>query len=162
MPEAALRDALRHSVLDFLCPEGVLHAELAQRMLQWRHSGYSAHNRIRSKATDVKGRQRLACYMIRRPVALEKMRYHDKSCRVIYRSKLHATLKRHDPLECSHCGATMRIIALIDDPESIDRILVHMNVWDPPPETFHCAGPDPPLPKGETIPLTYHPVPDSA
>ena len=31
--------ALRHKLLDFLCTEGVLDAELAQRMLKWRHSG---------------------------------------------------------------------------------------------------------------------------
>ena len=41
------------------------------------------------------GRQRLARYMIRCPFALEKMRYDAKSCTVIYRSKLHATLKRN-------------------------------------------------------------------
>ena len=146
----------------------------------------------------------------------EKMRYDDKSCMVIYRSKLHATLKRNyqlmpalkwlrllmnhdpdkykqlvrycgyysnrsrgarrlaeqddytpvsvivddipantrrranwarliqkvyevDPLECSHCGATMRIIAFIDDAEIIERILMHLNARDPPPETIACV-----------------------
>ena len=64
-------------------------------MLQWRHSGFSVHNRIRSKAADAKGRQRLARYMIRCPFALEKMRYDKKSAMMIYRSKLHATLKRN-------------------------------------------------------------------
>ncbi len=57
------------------------------------------------------------------------------------------------PLECAHCGATMRIIALIDNADVVERILRHLNLWDPPPETFHCAGPDPPVPKGETLPL---------
>ena len=67
-----------------------------------------------------------------------------------------------DPLECAHCGARIRIIALIDNAEIIERILRHLNLWDPPPETFHCAGPGPAVPKGETLPLTYHPVPDIA
>jgi len=40
-------------------------------MLQWRHSDFSVHNRIRSKAADAKGRQRLARYTIRCPFALE-------------------------------------------------------------------------------------------
>jgi hypothetical protein len=31
-----LPEALRHKLLDFLCTEGVLDAELAQRMLKWR------------------------------------------------------------------------------------------------------------------------------
>jgi hypothetical protein len=64
-------------------------------MLAWRHSGFSVHNRIRAKADDADGRQRLARYMIRCPFALGKMRYDDKSGMVIYRSKLHATLKRN-------------------------------------------------------------------
>ena len=53
------------------------------------------HNRVRSKAADANGRQRLARYMIRCPFALEKMRYDDSSGMVIYRSRLHATLKRN-------------------------------------------------------------------
>ncbi len=36
-----------------------------------------------------------------------------------------------DPLECIHCGAAMRVIALIEDPELIKRILRHLDVWDP-------------------------------
>ena len=67
-----------------------------------------------------------------------------------------------DSLKCTRCGATMRIIALIDDAGVIERILKHLSVWDPQPETRSPAGPDPPWPKGETIPLTYHPVPDIA
>ena len=64
-------------------------------MLQWRHSGFSVHNRVRTKAVDAKGRQRLARYMIRCPFSLEKMRYDTESGMVIYRSKPHATLKRN-------------------------------------------------------------------
>ena len=36
LPEAALREALRHQLLDFLCSEGVLDTALAERMLEWR------------------------------------------------------------------------------------------------------------------------------
>jgi hypothetical protein len=38
--------------LDFLCAEGVLNTGLAERMRQWRHSGFSVHNRIRTQAAD--------------------------------------------------------------------------------------------------------------
>ncbi|MGH7945542.1 MAG: hypothetical protein ACREF9_11090 [Opitutaceae bacterium] len=65
-----------------------------------------------------------------------------------------------DPLECSHCGATMRIIALIDDAEVIERMLRHLAVCDPPPEPRSATGP--PVPKGETLPFTDHPLPDIA
>jgi len=56
----------------------------------------------------------------------------------------------------------MRIIAFIDDIDVIERILKHLNVWDPPPNTLTPTGPDPPLPQGETLPLTYHALPDIA
>ena len=66
--------ALRHKLLDFLCTEGVLEDELAQRILKWRHSGFSVHNQVHTKADDAEGRQRLSRYMIRCPFSLEKMR----------------------------------------------------------------------------------------
>ncbi len=67
-----------------------------------------------------------------------------------------------DPLECNHCGGALRIIALIDDGDVIERILRHLNAWDPTPEAPVSSGPDPPVPESETLPLTYHPIPDIA
>jgi hypothetical protein len=87
LPQAALCEALRHKVLHFLCSEGVLDTGPAERMLNWRHSGFSVHNRIHAKADDAEGRQRLARYMIRCPFALEKIRYDAKSGMVVYPSK---------------------------------------------------------------------------
>jgi len=74
------------------CAERVLDAGLADRMRQWRHSGFSVHNRIRTQAAEAEGRQRLARYMIRCPFSLNKMSYDGKSGMVIYRSKLHTAL----------------------------------------------------------------------
>jgi len=56
----------------------------------------------------------------------------------------------------------MRIIALIDEPAIIERILKHLQVWTPGPAPIQPAGRDPPWPKGENLPLTYHSVPDIA
>jgi len=67
-----------------------------------------------------------------------------------------------DPLACVNCGSNMRIIALIDDVDVVERILKHLKVRDPQPDTLTPAGPDPPLPQGETLFLTYLPVPDIA
>ena len=65
-----------------------------------------------------------------------------------------------DPLECPNCGATMRIIALIDDADVVERILTHLKVWDPIPDPITPADPVSPWPKGDTLFLSYHPVPD--
>jgi hypothetical protein len=67
-----------------------------------------------------------------------------------------------DPLECSHCGGLLRIIALIEDADVIARFLKHLERWDPILKTITSTGPDPLWPNVETPPLTYHPLPDIA
>jgi len=56
----------------------------------------------------------------------------------------------------------MRVIALIEDPSVIRRILEHLGLWAP--ETIERAPPLPPeaRPTNAVVPLTYHPKPDIA
>jgi len=61
----------------------------------WNHLGFSAHNSVRVRAGDPAGRRRLAQYMLRAPFSLEKMSYEPVSGTVIYRSRMHKTLKRN-------------------------------------------------------------------
>lgn len=42
-----------------------------------------------------------------------------------------------DPLVCPKCGAQMRVIAPIEDPAVIERILSWLGLWDPLPK--HCG-----------------------
>ena len=69
--------------------------ELRSRMLAWRHAGFSVHNEVRVAPEDVEGRKKLAGYMLRAPMSLEKMTYDAATGMVIYRSKMHAGLKRN-------------------------------------------------------------------
>jgi hypothetical protein len=62
-----------------------------------------------------------------------------------------------DPLLCPKCGIQMRVIALIEDPAVIERILSWLGLWQPLP----ACGPSPPAGRA-TSSLTYHPVPDIA
>jgi hypothetical protein len=213
-------------------------------MLAWHHSGFSAHNEVRVAPEDVEGRKKLAGYMLRAPMSLEKMTYDAATGTVIYRSKMHAGLKRNfqvmpgaawlellckhipdryehlvryvgwysnrargerakkvftqagaalpvpvpgedpatafaarakatwarlirkvyeaDPLECPKCKGPMRVIALIEDPGIIRRILEHLGLWAPLP-TERSPPVDPASwPPYASLPLTYHPVPDIA
>jgi hypothetical protein len=75
--------------------EGLVSQALVESMLAWRHTGFSAHNNVRVRAGDAAGRRRLAQYMLRAPFSLEKMSYDPASCTVIYRSRMHKTLKRN-------------------------------------------------------------------
>ena len=67
-----------------------------------------------------------------------------------------------DPLACPKCGGTMRIMAVIDEPAVIRRILKHLRLWNLYPKQPDHPARAPPWPPGATIPLTYHPVPDIA
>jgi hypothetical protein len=51
-----------------------------------------------------------------------------------------------DPLACVPCGSNMRIIALIDDVDVVERIRKHLKVWNPQTNTLTPAGPDLPVP----------------
>ena len=67
-----------------------LSGEMRDRMLGWRYSGFSVHNQVRVDAQDPEARKKLAGYMLRAPMSLEKMTYDAKTGTVIYRSKMHA------------------------------------------------------------------------
>ncbi len=43
-----------------------------------------------------------------------------------------------DPLVCVRCGGAMRIIAFIDQPDMIEKILSHLGLWPNPstPKTW--------------------------
>ena len=94
-PIPRLEPLFRKGVLALLRREGLLSDALAERMLAWRHTGFSMHNSVRVRAGDAAGRRRLAQYMLRAPFSLEKMSYDPESETVIYRSRMHKTLKRN-------------------------------------------------------------------
>jgi len=75
LPRKLLEASFRKAVLDLLCREGLVSELLAERMLAWRHTGFSVHNSVRVHARNAAGRRRLAQYMLRAPFSLEKMSY---------------------------------------------------------------------------------------
>ncbi len=95
IPTDVLEEGLREKVFALLKREGCIDDQLIDRMRAWHHTGFSTHNGVRLRARDADGRRQLARYMIRPPFALEKMTYVETSATVIYRAKMHATLKRN-------------------------------------------------------------------
>ena len=67
-----------------------------------------------------------------------------------------------DPLECPKCKGPMRVIALINDPHVVRRILEHLGCWAPEPAERDPPAQAPEWPANAVIPLTYHAVPDIA
>ena len=95
IPRKVIEPWFRAEVLALLRRECLVSEALAEKILTWRHTGFSAHNSVRVHARDAAGRRRLAQYMLRAPFSLEKMSYDPESGTVIYRSRMHKTLKRN-------------------------------------------------------------------
>lgn len=188
-------------VFTMLINEKLISPEMVQKMLSWRHSGFSAHAKRKLEAEDKDGLESLAQYIVRSPISEEKIILSADGSNVIYRARFNPALGRNfqsfnvleflavltshipakgkkmtiyygwysqpargkrkrdgkltvgtplfcsqtdddnrtlryrwsqlikriyaDPLICPACGGHMRIIAFIQEPEVIERILKH-------------------------------------
>ena len=108
MPGSLLAEGFRRAVLDFLVENGALSGELRRCMLASRHGGFAVHNEVSVAAEDAEGRKMLAGYMLRAPMSVQKMTYDVATGTVIYRSKMHAGLKRNFPVMPGEEPATVR------------------------------------------------------
>ena len=95
IPRDLLEQWFRAEVFGLLLRQGLIAEAFVRSMLTWRHTGFSIHNAVRIRACDAEARQKLAQYMLRAPFSLEKMTYEPVSGTVIYRSRLHKSLKRN-------------------------------------------------------------------
>lgn len=91
VPKGLLVEGFRRAVLEFLVGKGAVSGDLRCKLLGWRHSGFSVHNQVRVEEGDAAGRSKLAAYMLRAPMSLEKMIYDADTGTVIYRSKMPAS-----------------------------------------------------------------------
>ena len=71
-------------VFDLLLKRGKINQSLVTQMLGWQHSGFSVHHAVRLDADDLAGRERLAHYMLRCPVSLERLIRVTEQGKVIY------------------------------------------------------------------------------
>jgi len=69
-----------------------------------------------------------------------------------------------DPLRCPVCNNPMRVMAVIDDPQVVEKILRHLGAWHDPPACRSLGGGRPPRPPPERVPgpYTYEPCDDVA
>jgi hypothetical protein len=79
----------RHKVFRMLLDEGAVTEDLVDGMIQWHHTGFSAHVGNAIPGDDRQGLESLAQYVARGPVALERMAVAEDGeddSRIIYRS----------------------------------------------------------------------------
>ena len=82
--EHAAELLFRHKVLRLLQVEGLLSEERTELLLSWRHTGFSVHARVRVEPEDQGAVERLARYILRPPISLERMQW-DGAGEVRYR-----------------------------------------------------------------------------
>jgi len=114
-PEAAER-IFRHKVMRFLKDEGLLSEERAELLLSWRRSGFSVHNSVTASAADPGGFERLARYLMRPPLSLERLHLDDNAQSATYRVKRSA--------RAQHAGA--EVLETFDPRDLLARILMHV------------------------------------
>ena len=101
----------RHKVLGLLRDRDLITQERIDLLLSWRNSGFGVHNRTTVYPTDSEGLHKLACYFMRPPVNLSRLRYHRDSGLLLYEPKA--------PQEVDD-------EALVDPFEFLARVLIHI------------------------------------
>ena len=98
-----LMTLFRERILARLLDRHTISPELVQKLLGWRHPGFSAHV---GESIPPQERQRLedtAAYLVRNALSLRKLVYLDGQQAVLYRSRMNPSLGRNfealDPLE---------------------------------------------------------------
>jgi hypothetical protein len=62
-----------HKVIRLLQGVGLLSRERTELLVSWRHTGFPVHNRVRVEPVDQPAVERLARYIMRPPISLERM-----------------------------------------------------------------------------------------
>jgi hypothetical protein len=113
--EPAAELLFRHKVIRLLQHAGLLSQERTELLLSWRHTGFSVHTRVRVEPEDSAAVERLARYIMRPPVALERMQW-DGGGAVQYR-----LLAGHDTRLLPDEGDE-----LVDPADFLARVLMHV------------------------------------
>ena len=105
---------LRHTVFRLLQREGLLSEERIRLLLSWRHSGFSVHTSVTVPPDDRDGLERLARYLLRAPVSLERLRVGEDAGSLAYAGRRRST----------HRGTGDE--AVLDPLDFLARVVMHI------------------------------------
>ena len=111
--QTAAAELLRYKVFRFLAREGLVTPERIELLLSWRHSGFSVHNTVTVAPDDGAGLERLARYLLRAPVSLERLAFDEATGLGSYRCR-----PGHEPSTGEIAGC--------DAAELLARVLIHI------------------------------------
>jgi hypothetical protein len=81
--DSRLTELFAREVLGFLVHKELFSPEWAERLLSWRHTGFSVHSRVRAKTKSEA--ERVGKYMIRPLLSLERLSLDEREGQVSYR-----------------------------------------------------------------------------
>jgi len=113
--EASAELLFRHKVIRLLQGVGLLSEERTELLLSWRHTGFSVHNRVRVEPEDQPAVERLARYIMRPPISLERMEWNGVG-EVCYRRK-----RGHES-----SGLGEREVETFDPADFLARVIMHI------------------------------------
>jgi hypothetical protein len=98
-----LMTLFRERILARLLDRHAISRELVQKLLAWRHPGFSAHVGEPIGPEDKQRLEDTGAYLVRNPLSLRELVYLDGQQAVLYRSRMNPSLGRNfealDPLE---------------------------------------------------------------
>ncbi len=97
LPPSLIREVFEHKIFRMLLREELITEERVRMILSWRYTGFHVYNEGKVVANDVEGRERLARYLIRPPVSLERLTYDREGQQVSYQGK--AQTYTYQPLD---------------------------------------------------------------
>jgi hypothetical protein len=83
-----LEEIFRSKVLAMLNVEGKINDQVIEKLMAWRHSGFSVHIGNRIAADDREGQMALAEYIMRNAFSEQKITYIEDTGKVLYRSAM--------------------------------------------------------------------------
>jgi hypothetical protein len=93
----------RHKILTMLSDEGLLSSERIELLLSWRRTGFSVDASVKVQTGDTKALERVARYIVRPPLSLERLRFDSATGEVAYYAKLGSSsttkTEHFDPLD---------------------------------------------------------------
>ena len=117
-----LEEIFRSKVLAMLKGEGKINQELIEKLMNWRHSGFSVHAGNQIARDDRNGQKALAEYILRNAFSEQKITYFEDTGKVLYRSAM------------TH-GSNKKNFELFTAEEFIAAITQHI-----PDKHFHMVG----------------------
>jgi hypothetical protein len=101
----------RHKLFALLRDRELISDQRIDMLLSWRHSGFSVHNHTNVYPADSEGMHKLACYLMRAPVNLSRLRFDKASGLLVYEPR---------------AGHDLDDEALVEPLEFLARVLIHI------------------------------------